>query len=79
MLQAPPDHLAAQAIGIFPHRRPGRELMLVRAVSIDLLPDVLVVMNQPLIRHFFDTHGHCPPAIERTAGRSVPQPAGLIK
>jgi hypothetical protein len=60
VLQAPPNHLIAQPIGIFPNGRCCGERVFDRPVCLGLLPDVLVVMNQPLIRHLFDTHRYAP-------------------
>ena len=74
-MQPPPDHLVAQTVGILPNRRPGRELIFLRAVGIDLLPDAFVIMNQPLIRHFFDAHVFFLMAIgKQLKNVTVPQP-----
>jgi hypothetical protein len=56
MLQASPDHLASQLIGVLANGLVRRKSMLVRSIGLDLLSNVLVEMSEPLVRHTFDAH-----------------------
>jgi hypothetical protein len=56
VLQSPLDHFALQPFGILANCGVGHELMLVRAISLDLLSNVFVEMREPFVRHMFDAH-----------------------
>ena len=56
MLQSPLDHFALLPFGILANCRVGHELMLVRAIGLDLLSNVFVEMREPFVRHMFDAH-----------------------
>jgi hypothetical protein len=51
VLQSPLDHFALQPFGILANCRVGHELMLVRAISLDLLSNVFVEMGEPFVRY----------------------------
>jgi hypothetical protein len=56
VLQSPFDDLASQVIGVLADCWVRHELMLVRFISLDLLSNVFVEMNDPVVRHIFNTH-----------------------
>jgi len=61
--QSSSDHFAAQLIGVLANGRVRHELVLVSTISIDLLSNIVVEANEPLVRHTFDTHDQLLPQL----------------
>ena len=66
VIQSSFDHLASQPVGVLTNCWVRHELMLVRAVSLDLLSNVFVEMSEPFVRHMFDAHGQLPIQLNAT-------------
>jgi hypothetical protein len=56
VVQSPFDHFVLQPIGILTNCWVRHELLLIPSISLDLLSNVLVEINQPFVRHMFDAH-----------------------
>src|SRR5258705_607582 len=56
MVQSSFDHFVLQPIGVLTNCGVRHELLLIRSISLDLLSNVFVEMNQPFVRHVFDAH-----------------------